>query len=186
MRMSHRMMEFTRTDCHEEVDGIDYDDDEEAMLARVLLESQNSFLLEQQNIYQRIVAPDTEVDRNTPSVNVDFVAPVDNTKYNHSFSQWYDYRHYNSIKDVSSDQRKACASMDGHNYDEVTQCAIKEIEHDMKRAHICDDSNDFEQFQSFPKRHSRRQRFRSSCNSSSENNYNKMPSQSSIFVPKPQ
>jgi hypothetical protein len=170
----------------------DIDDyDEESMLARVLLESQSSFLLEQQNIYQGILAADTKVDQIICSHSNNFAD--DTTNNNNSFSQWYDYRQYNSSREVTSSQghNAACnayASIrdfvvdDDRDFDSKSKDMFKEEKEESLKPHVHDDEDDqyaFERFQSFRKNRSRRQCFRSR---SHEDNYMKMPSQSSIFT----
>ena len=176
--MPNRNMEYSGTDRIEEADEIDHgivEDnsdcyDEESTLASVLLESQSSFLLEQQIIYQSSISPDKKVDQNTGRCNnSDFAKDTMNN--DSSFSQWYDYRNYNSNREVSHVISHASIMQFVTEDDHYDEDAMKDI-YEEEEEPPC--------FHSFRKCYSRRQRYGTSC--SSENNYNKMPSQSSIFT----
>ena len=202
-RMPHRIMEFdSATGNNDEGetnpgtvgDGNHDVEDEESMMARVLLESQSSFLLEQQNIYQSIITADTKVESNICRHNSnDFTEDITND--HNSFLQWYDYRQYNSSRNVSSDQENNAAHSDYASirdfiiddvYDDENVFVFKEEDEEkeeIQQSHFCGGVDDaynyeytYEQAQSFRKPRSR-PRYRSN-----ENDYNKMPSQSSIFT----
>ena len=205
VRMYHRIMERCRSDSNAGVDvpndhsirnDDDDDEDEESILARVLLESQSSFLLEQQNIYINIFTADTNVEQNICSKSVND-SDDDTINGNNSFSQWYDYRQYNIGREASSVQGKTntCCPYasnrdvvvvdDDRDYGAEGTSKDMFDDHDeaVQQTHLRDELDDlytFEPFPSFRKSHSYRSPRRRS--SGRDINCSKMPSQSSIFT----
>ncbi len=148
----------------------DDDDDEESILARVLRESQSSFILEQQHIYETIHT-ESDVKSEPYCLNSVYIEGDCRNGQNGNNSSWCDDRHYNNSTKLTS-------TVQGDDDALSKYASIRDFVVDDDDEEVYDRVDDMYDHQSsFHERRRRR------CQSDPDHhNYQKMLSQSSIFT----